>query len=189
MASKESQLDLDWAADLELLASALDSGLLMSSAFSLLADRASASWRLHFQQISRDLETESSIQVALTQFKANAADPRFDYLLELLMANSQFGGSKVVSSLKRAAREHRVRATARDEVAGRISAIVSVARLGSVAPWFMVAMLCTRAENLNAYFTGFGPTVLALGAGICFAALGMIQRLARLPKNTRGLAA
>lgn len=189
MASKQSRLDLDWAADLELFASAIDSGLLVSSAFTLLAARASASWRAHFQQISRDLEAESSIQVTLTQFKVRAADPRFDFLLELLMAHSQFGGSKLVSSLMRAAQEHRARATARDEVAGRIGAIVSVARLGSVAPWFMVGLLCIRAENLNAYFTGIGPITLAFGAGICVLALGLIQALARLPEYTRGLAA
>ncbi len=189
MASKQSRLDLDWAADLELLASALESGLLLPHALSLLSARASKSWRLHFQQISRELESESSIQLSLTQFKIFAADSRFDFLLELLMSHSQFGGRNLVATLMRAAQEHRARATARDEVAGRISAIVSVARLGALAPWLMVALLCTRAENLDAYATGFGPAVLALGAIVCLLALGLIHRLARLPEYTRGVAA
>lgn len=189
MASKQSRLDLDWAADLELLASALESGLLLPSAFSLLSERASKTWRGHFQNIASALENESSIQLSLTQFKAQAADPRFDFLLELLMSHSQFGGNKLVASLLRSAQEHRARATARDEVAGRISAIVSVARLGALAPWLMVALLCTRAENLDAYVTGFGPAVLALGAAICLLALGLIHRLSRLPEYKRGVAA
>ncbi len=189
MASKEARLDLDWAADIELFASAIDSGLLVVSCFQLLSIRASKSWRGHFEQISKQLESESTLHITLTEFKVQAADSRFDYLVELLLAHAQFGGSGLVDALNRVAQDHRNRATVRDDVASRIGAIVSVARLGAASPWVMLALLCTRSENLLAYTTGLGPSILVFGGLVCVVAMVMIQRISRLPGYPRGVGA
>ncbi len=189
MASKLARLDLDWASDVEMLASALESGLLTANAIKLLATRASNSWRAHFAEMSRRLDEESTLQITFTEFKVQLADPRFDFLIELLLANAHFGGIGLVSALHRVAADHRNRAAVRDDVASRIAAIVSVARLGAASPWVMAALLCTRPENLQAYTTDLGPMVLTFGATICAASLALIQRLSKLPNHSRGLAA
>ena len=189
MASKQARLDLDWAADNELLASALESGLLAADAFKMLASRASASWRPHFAQISELLERDSTLQIALTEFKILVSDSRFDFLIELLLAHSHFGGKGLVDALNRVAQDHRNRATARDDISSRIAAIVSVARLGAVSPWVMLGLLCARSENLSAFTTGAGPVVLVFGAVVCGLAMTMIGRLSRLPSFSRGIGA
>jgi tight adherence protein B len=182
-------MDLDWAADIELLASALESGLLVADAISLLSTRASASWRAHFSQISNQLERDSTLQITLTEFKHLASDARFDFLIELLLAHSHFGGKGLVDALNRVAQDHRNRATVRDDITSRIAAIVSVARLGAVAPWVMLGLLCTRSENLTAFASGMGLGVLALGAAVCGLAMVMIGKLSRLPSFSRGIGA
>ena len=189
MATKQSRLDLDWAADIELLASAMESGLLVVPAFLLLANRASSSWRQHFQSLAHLLDSGDTSRVTFAKFKTQAADPRFDFLLELVTVHSHFGGTAIVPTLLRCAREHRARASVRDDVAGRITSIVAVSRLGAAAPLFMLALLCSRAENLQAYLTGFGPLIVAFGAVVCALSLGIIGVLARLPEYSRGLAA
>ena len=189
MPSKQARLDLDWAADLELLASALESGLLVPSCLHLLSTRASDSWRNHFEYVAKKLESESTLHVALTEFKIQASDSRFDFLIELLLAHVQFGGRGLVDALNRAAQDHRNRANVRDDVASRLSAIVSVARLGAASPWVMLALLCTRSENLLSYTTGFGPSILVFGVLVCVVAMIMINRMSRLPNYSRGLGA
>ena len=189
LTSKQSRLDLDWAADLELLASALESGLLVPSCFQLLSTRASKSWRSRFEQVAKKLESESTLQVALTEFKIQASDSRFDFLIELLLAHAQFGGKGLVDALNRAAQDHRTRANVRDDVTSRIAAIVSVARLGAASPWVMLALLCTRSENLLSYTTGLGPGILVFGLIVCAVAMIMINRMSRLPNYSRGLGA
>ena len=189
MASKQARLDLDWAADIELLASALESGLLVADAIALLSSRASASWRAHFTQINDQLERDSTLQIALTEFKILASDARFDFLIELLLAHSQFGGKGLVDALNRVAQDHRNRASVRDDISSRIAAIVSVARLGAVSPWVMLGLLCTRSENLSYFASGMGPGVLACGAAVCGLAMVMIGKLSRLPSFSRGIGA
>jgi tight adherence protein B len=187
--SKQARLDLDWAADLELLASALESGLLVPSCLHLLSTRASDSWRNHFEYVAKKLESESTLHVALTEFKIQASDSRFDFLIELLLAHVQFGGRGLVDALNRAAQDHRNRANVRDDVASRLSAIVSVARLGAASPWVMLALLCTRSENFVSYTTGLGPSILVFGFIVCASAMIMINRMSRLPNYSRGLGA
>lgn len=188
MPSKQARLDLDWAADMELLASALEAGLLPSAAIELLANRCSQTWRSHFLRFSQLVHDESSLGLALTQFKVHAQDSRVDLLAELLIASVQFGSTGLIEALHRMAENCRQSATVRDDVMSRIVAIVSVARLGAAAPWVMVALLCTRSENFDSYLNGFGPSVLIFGATVCAAALAAIHMISRLPGQSRGIA-
>jgi tight adherence protein B len=188
MSNKKLREDLDWASDLELFASALSSGLQIHDSLDLLAQRSSKSWRRAFQQISISLESLGSVSIALSEAKHRLADYRCDLFCELLIAHQQLGGGGLVEVITQAAEQARTRATANEDSASRIRSVLAVARLGVLSPWIMVAVLATRQDNLSAFETQSGLSVLAIGATITAYSWIVAKRLALMPPPYRGLA-
>ena len=188
MATRSSRLDLDWAADLEVLASSMSAGLSLEQSLALLSQRASLSWNQAFTELSTSVESEASIQLALTKCKLRERDHRFDFLCEILSAQRFFGGNGLVDVISRTAQNHRHAASANEDVQSRVKAIVSVSRLGVLSPWVMVVLLATRQENLTAYFSATGSMVLFLGLAVCSFATWLIHRGARFEPAPRSLA-
>jgi tight adherence protein B len=186
--NKAVRKDLDWAADLEMLASAMGAGLSNSESISLLSQRSSDSWRGAFELLNQKFEQRSNISVALAETKHAVADFRFDLLAELMVANNQLGGSGLVDSISRSAAGARLRAAANEDVQTRLRAVLAVTRLGVASPWLMALLLSTRRENLDAFVTGSGPLVIAFGATLTLVAWRIVVVIAKLPAPLRGLA-
>ena len=188
MANKVSRKDLDWAADLEMLASAMGAGLSNGESIAVLSQRSSASWRGTFQLLNQKFEQRSNLSVALSETKQAVADLRFDLLAELMIAHNQLGGPGLVDSILRSAAGARLRAAAHEDVQARLRAVLAVTRLGVVSPWLMALLLSSRRENLDAFLTGSGPLILAIGATLTLVAWRMVVLIAKLPAPLRGLA-
>jgi len=78
-------------------------------------------------------------------------------------------------------------ARTRAELESRQSWTVNAARLAVAAPWIMLALLSLRPDAVEAYNTGAGVVVLAVGGALCLAAYRLMLRLGRLPDEERVL--
>ena len=188
MSTKTFRKDMDWAADLEMLASGLAAGLGQAQAIMLVGQRGSLTWRPSFSLVSELYQRSSNLPVALAEAKPLVADFRFDLLCELLSANHQLGGSGLLPSLTQNAETARLRASSQEESMSRVRSVLGIARLGVSSPWIMCLLLSTRTENRQAYLTGSGPLVLTIGAAITILAWLLIKRTSQMPAVTRGLA-
>jgi len=185
---KSFQKDMDWAADLEMLASGLAAGLAQAEAIQLVSQRGSPTWSLAFRAVAQKYVQLSNLSVALAESKNRVADFRFDLLAELLIANQQLGGGGLLTTLSQDAQEARLRATSNEDSMSRIRSVVSIAKLGVSSPWIMFILLATREENRQAYFSSTGWAVLAFGFALTLFAWLIIKRTARMPAVARGLA-
>jgi len=189
MRVSELQRNMDWAADLELLASALSAGLPIHDALLLLCQRASQSWREAFGIVAEKYDSTGNLSLSLVHAKNLVADSRFDLLAEVLIANHQLGGGGLVDWLNQAASFSRNRATSTEDNASRIRSVVGVARLGVFSPWIMAFLLATRVENLATYLAPSGLAVLTFGFSLSVFAWVAIKKSSKLPVAGRCLAA
>jgi len=188
MRDRQKREDLDWASDLEMLASAIGSGLKNSEALQLLGQRSSHTWRSTFELLQNNYLRRENLALALVETKLMVADYRFDLLAELLVAHGQFGGAGLVESLTRFATNSRSQSATEDDVRSRLRSVLAITRLGVLAPWLMALLLSSRPENLSAFFTDSGPWVLVCGGLLTLAAWRLVVLISRLPIPTRGLA-
>ena len=188
MAANSFRSEMDWAADLEMLASGLAAGLSQSDSIQLVSSRGSETWRESFSKVCEKYERSSNLAAALSESKHVVADFRFDLLCELLVANHQLGGGGLLPSLMQNAQSARLRASSQEESMSRVRSVLSVARLGVSSPWIMLLLLSSRTENQQAYFTGPGPIVLVIGAAVTVFAWVLIRRSSKMPQPVRGLA-
>jgi len=189
MRARNKRQDLDWAADLEMLASSIGCGLSNSEALRLLGQRSSPTWRSTFELLQNNYSRRENLALALVETKHTVADHRFDLLAELLVAHIQFGGAGLVDSLSRSAANSRAQSATEDDVKARLRSVLAITRLGVLAPWVMALLLSSRPENLSAFFNDSGPWVLACGGLLTMAAWRLVVLISRLPMATRGLAA
>lgn len=186
MSRQAAQAELDWAADLETLTSAVSAGLSEVQALNLVASRSSRTWSSVFNQLAHDAE-HHGLEIATANVKSAAADCKVDLLCEILLASNRFGSPNLHKLLQNQASRYRHSAAVHQGAIEKIRAVLMVARIASAAPWLLLVMLCSRSENQSAFLSANGLAVLVGGAALTAAAMAIMLKIARIPKPQRVL--
>ncbi|MBX3088148.1 MAG: type II secretion system F family protein [Cryobacterium sp.] len=174
-----------WPDVVDQLVSAVRSGLSLPDSICALESSGPAFSRAAFAQFRADYESSGNFERCLNLLKQRLSDPIADRILETLRMARQVGGNELPSILRTLSLHLRQEIAIRGEVEARQSWILNAARLASVAPWVILALLSTRPEAAAAYNSASGLTVILLGLVATAIAYRAMIALARLPEQQR----
>lgn len=176
-----------WPDVVDNLASGVRAGLSLPEALSALGERGPEPLRPAFRAFGRDYRLTGSFADSLEVLKTRLADPVGDRLCEALRITREVGGSDLGKLLRSLSTFLRDDARVRSELEARQSWTVSAARLAVSAPWLVLALLATKPESVQAYRSGTGTVVLAVGGALSVLAYRLMTVIGRLPEERRVL--
>ena len=176
-----------WPDVVDNLASGVRAGMSLPEALTQLGVRGPEALRPAVQRFGEDYRATGRFDACLDRLKAQLADPVADRIVESLRVAREVGGSDLGRLLRTLSAFLREDARTRSELETRQGWTVNAARLAVAAPWVVLGMLATRPEAVQAYDSGSGVVVLAVGGAVCFAAYRLMLRIGRLPDEERVL--
>lgn len=176
-----------WPDAVDNITSAVRAGMSLPEAVSQLGHRGPDELRPAFQAFAQDYRITGRFHDCLDRLKDRLSDPVADRLIESLRIAREVGGSDLGRLLRTLSEFLREDSRTRSELETRQSWTVNAARLAVAAPWIVLAMLSSRPESVQAYSTGTGAMVLAVGAAITAVAYWLMVRIGRLPEDERVL--
>ena len=176
-----------WPDAVDNIASGVRAGLALPEALSQLGRRGPEELRPAFLAFAEDYRATGRFHECLDRLKERLSDPVGDRLVESLRIAREVGGSDLGRLLRTLSTFLREDGRTRAELETRQGWTVNAARLAVAAPWVVLAMLCTRPESIQAYASGTGAMVLAVGAAVSFAAYRIMIYIGRLPEDERVL--
>ena len=174
-----------WPDVVDHIVSATRSGIALPDGVAALAYTGPVVTRDAFAAFEADYAASGNFSRCLDRLKDELADPVADRILETLRMSREVGGSELPSVLRALAAHLRLESAIRGEVESRQSWVMNAARLGSVAPWIILALLSTRPEAAAAYNSPSGVVVIVGGVVATLVAYRAMIALARLPEERR----
>ena len=176
-----------WPEAVDNLASGVRAGLSLPEALAQLGVRGPEELRAPFRRFGEDYRATGRFPDCLDRLKADLADPVGDRVVEALRLAREVGGTDLGRLLRTLSTFLREDARTRAELEARQGWTVNAARLALAAPWFVLLLLSTRPEAVEAYAEPAGAVVLLVGGAVSLVAYRVMLRIARLPVETRVL--
>ena len=164
-----------WPEVLDSLLSASSSGIPMFDAFLELSSTGPQVLRPHFNQLERDLESGLDLNQGLRNLRDSMADVNVDRLVELVQIVTASGGQGFHSALRAQAVLARQNLALSGELESKQGWVSGTAKVAIMAPWIVVVMLCARTENVEAYSSAQGASILIIGLVVSIFAYRLIQ--------------
>lgn len=172
-----------WPDAIDHLVSALRAGVAMPSALESLVTSAPEVLRPALAALSARISTGMPTAKAIAEWREEVADPVVDRITMTISVALDVGGRSLPSVLASLANYLRVDGRTRAELLARQAWTVHAARLAVVAPWLMLVILGSRAQE--AYRTPTGAVILIIGAAACVLGYIWMSSVSRLPRETR----
>lgn len=176
-----------WPDVVDHLRSAIRAGLPLPEALIQLGDKGPEELRPVFREFGADYRAGGQFEGSLNKLKNRLADPVADRIVEALRLTREVGGSDLGKLLGTLAEFLRESARTRSELEARQSWTVNAARLAVAAPWFVMLLLSTRPEAVQAYNTAIGAGVLLGGLVVSMFCYSVMLRIGALPEDERVL--
>jgi tight adherence protein B len=174
-----------WPEAVDTLVSAIRAGMSLPEAVIELSRCGPQPLREACAQFAAEYRASGSFATALDALQRHLADPVADRVVASLRIARDVGGSDLGVVLRTLSSLLREDARTRGEIEARQSWTVSAARLAVAAPWITLALLCTRAEAIEAYASAGGAFVLLVAAALSVVAYQLMLRIGRLPAEAR----
>ena len=172
---------------MDALVSGVRAGMSLPEAVASLGERGPESVREQFQAFAADYMATARFDECLDRLKDRFADPVADRIVEALRLAHEVGGTELGTLLRSLSHMLREDMRTRGELEARQSWTVNGAKIAVAAPWLVLALLSTRAQAAQAYATGAGALVLAVGAVASLFAYRLMLLIGRLPEEGRVL--
>ena len=184
-AARRRALRAGWPDAVDMLVSAVRSGMSLPEATSELARTGPDPLRAGFRVFADEYRVRGSFLDALDVLRDELADPVADRVVAALRLAREVGGTDLGVTLRTLSAMLREDARLRGEITARQSWTVAAARMAVAAPWLTLALLCTRPEAVAAFTGAAGAAVLTLVAFLSVAAYLLSRRIGRLPADER----
>lgn len=188
LSARERRLRAMWPGVVDHIRQAVRSGAGVGEALRLTADRVPAELQAPFHMFTTDLERGFLLDEALTNLKANLANPIADRIIEALRMAHEVGGRELPAVLESLQSSVRADIAVREEALAKQSWIRAASKLGVSAPWLVLLVISGRPETLSAYSSVAGGGLLLAGAAASVVAYRMMAKLGRLPEDRRWFA-
>ena len=163
-----------WPGFEEAYISALQSGISIAESFSFVADFEPTGLATELNELVADIDNGTSFEKSLRQFRKKVGFSSADLFVEIVLLANETGGNSLVQSLQNHVKEVRLRLSASGDVEARQNAILSVAKIGLLAPWILVAVLCVNEQTREAFNSTSGQMLLLGGFAISLIAYRMV---------------
>jgi tight adherence protein B len=183
--TRRRDISLAWPEVIDSLVSAASSGMSMNEAFLELSTSGPQSLRPNFRKVEAEVDAGSTLTQALSHLRNELAEVHVDRLVELVRIVSAAGGEGFYSALRLQGQQVRDDLALRGELESKQGWVSGTAKVAIIAPWLIVAMLCSRPENVQAYASAEGSGILLLGLVVSVFAYRLIQLLGRVSQPTR----
>ena len=174
-----------WPDVVDDLHSAVRAGLSLPQAIQEIADNGPFEVREIFQIATDQYKYNGDFQKAMLMIGHNVNDPTCDKFISALVVAQELGGSDLGKLLTALAESLRADLAVRGEIKARQSWTVNGARLAVAAPWLTVLVLSGHPETRQMYLSASGIHLLILCAIFSFAAYFGMERIGRLPAESR----
>ena len=188
LSARERRLRSTWPGVVDHIRQAVRSGAGVAEALRLTAERVPAEVQAPFNTFAADLERGFLLDQALSNLKANLANPIADRIIEALRMAHEVGGRELPAVLESLQASVRADIAVREEALAKQSWIRAASKLGVSAPWLVLLVISGRPETLTAYSSAAGSAVLLAGALASVVAYRMMAKLGRLPQDERWFA-
>lgn len=169
--------------------SALQSGISISDAFSFANDFELPQMGKPLNKLVAGLDRGLPLLRGLEEFRESVALSQADLFVAIVALAHQTGGQNLVSSLSQHVNAIRQELAAQGDVRARQSAILSVAKLGLLAPWVLVGVISVNEQTRFAFNSFGGNILLTSGFGVSILAYRLIVASGKLPGFARFLGA
>jgi tight adherence protein B len=163
-----------WPKFEELYISALESGVSIPEAFRFSQDFGLEDLKPAIDDLVAQLDRGERVQASLRTFGQTLKLGFADLFVEIVDLAHRTGSQNLISALQEHALEVRQEVSTSGEVAARTSAILTVAKLGLLAPWVLLAVLCFNERNRESFSTSSGGFLLVGGFAISFIAFRLV---------------
>lgn len=181
-----------WPQFEETYISGLQSGISITDTFSFANDFDLPALSEPLRELVSSLDRGQALASVLQNFKARVNLAEADMFVEIVSLAQRTGGQNLINALAEHAKSVRFELAAKGDVRARQNAILSVAKLGLLAPWILVAVLSINEQTRNSFGSPIGQGLLVAGFAISFVAYrlvvsaGRMSTFARIFKATNG---
>jgi tight adherence protein B len=163
-----------WPQFEETYISALQSGISVSESFSFAADFETPAVSADLAQVISDLDRGIPLKKALDLFRNRVGLSHADLFVSIVALAHDQGGQSLVAALSEHVEAVRFELVAKGDVLARQNAILTVAKLGLLAPWVLVAVLSVNEQTRNSFNSFAGNSLLIGGFAISFLAFRLV---------------
>jgi len=184
---KKQKAFAHWPDVVDDMHSAVRAGLSLPQAVQEIARTGPLEIREIFQIATEQYKHNGDFQKAMLTIGRNVNDPTGDKFVTALIVAQELGGADLGKLLVALAESLRADLAVRGEIKARQSWTVNGARLAVAAPWLTVLILSGHSETRRMYLSASGINLLIFCAVVSVAAYFGMQRIGRLPNESRML--
>lgn len=174
-----------WPQFEETYISGLQSGISVSETFSFANDFDLPALAEPLRELVSNLDRGQPLGSVLQIFKAKVNLAEADMFVAIVSLAQRTGGQNLIQALVEHAKSVRFELAAKGDVRARQNAILSVAKLGLLAPWILVAVLSFNEQTRNSFASPMGQALLVSGFAISFVAYRLVVSAGRMSKFAR----
>ena len=174
-----------WPQFEEIFISALESGISISDSFSYAQEFGLAALQNPMDEIVSKLDRGTPLEQALRDF-GRSLNIRFaDLFVEIVSLAHRTGGQNLIPSLSEHVESVRFDLSAAGSVESRTSAVIVVGKLGLLAPWVLLLVLCVNERNRASFDSPPGGLLLLGGFAISLLAFRLVVQAGKMKANPR----
>ena len=174
-----------WPQFEELYISALQSGISIADAFSYAEEFSLNELKKPISKLVSDLDSGVRLSIAIRTFSKQLNFGSADLFVEIIDLAHQTGGQNLIPALQDHVRAVRFELEAAGSVAARTGAILNVAKLGLLAPWVLLTVLCANEQNRQVFNTETGGLLLLGGFSLSLLAFRLVVKAGTLRELPR----
>lgn len=174
-----------WPQFEETYISGLQSGISVADTFSFANDFDLPALSEPLKELVSGLDLGQPLSKVLQQFKTQVDLAEADMFVAIVSLAQRNGGQNLINALSEHSKSVRFDLAAKGDVRARQNAILSVAKLGLLAPWILVAVLSVNEQTRESFGSQMGQTLLVVGFAISFIAYRLVVSAGRMTKFHR----
>jgi tight adherence protein B len=167
------------------LITGLQSGLSLSESLSGLAVRGPSVLAPYFKDFQGELRESGDFYGSLERVKHELAQPSTDLIIEAILISKTLGGAELMNILRLLGNFIREDLALRREISIKQNWIKNSAHLSAGAPWILLLLLSTQRSTVEAFSNTSGIMILFSGLLMTSIAYLWMNRLGRIPQQTR----
>jgi tight adherence protein B len=185
--TRRRQLAKLWPEVVDSIQSAISSGYSITDSLAELGNNGPTQLRPYFERFANRIDAGWQLDQAIDESKAEFGNEHADRLFELLRMVSRSGSPALQNVLRQQSQNIRSELSLIGQIEAKQGWVSGTAKIAVAAPWIVVAMLSTRPENIPAYNSLAGLTVLILGFVISIFAYRTVILFGSMPESPRVL--
>lgn len=174
-----------WPQFEEVFISGLQSGISVADTFSFANDFDLPELKKPLQKLISTLDGGIPLSKAIEGFRQQVDLAHTDLFVATVSLAHRTGGQNLLQALSHHAASVRFELASRGDIRARQNAILSVSKLGLLAPWVLVAVLSVNEQTRNAFNLPLGQTLLVAGFAVSFIAYRLVVAAGRISSFSR----